>query len=162
MFLKLPLVLGDKLNERKELLDMPSQYKKLNFLISYFRIMRSYSVIAIKYNLGEKPIQGINNPFDVVPPFWVVHFQDFRQQEPAVVSNDLAVFEIECFAGSFLYLGEQTVLRVRQTRSVAFLSVLFPFLSGSRSCCRGRWSGRCLFSRSFATRFSQQRLELAC
>ena len=125
--------------------------------------MRSYSDFAVKCNLGEKPIQDINNTFDVVPSFRVVHFQDFRQQEPAVVSNDLAVFEIECFAGSLLYLGEQTVLRVRQTRSVALLSVLFSFLSGSRSYCRGRWNGCYLFSCSFATRFSrQQRLELAC
>jgi hypothetical protein len=74
MFLKLPLVLGDKLNERKELLDMPSQYKKLNFLISYFRIVRRDSVIAIKCNLGEKPVQGINNPFDVVLPCWIIRF----------------------------------------------------------------------------------------
>jgi hypothetical protein len=74
MFLKLPLVLGDKLNERKELLDMPSQYKKLNFLISYFRIVRRDSVIAIKCNLGEKPVQNINNPFDVVLPCWIIRF----------------------------------------------------------------------------------------
>jgi hypothetical protein len=74
MFLKLFLVLGDKLNESKELLDMPSQYKKLNFLISYFRIVRSYSDFTVKRNLGEKPIQGINNPFDVVPPCWIIHF----------------------------------------------------------------------------------------
>ena len=71
MIVKLFLVLGNKLDKRKEFLNVPSQQSKVD---RWRQHVLAYGYFAIKGNLGKERIQDIDYAVQMFFPLWVVGF----------------------------------------------------------------------------------------